>query len=572
MASFARFTVFDSNNDVEKTWDVTINGDAEEYFPTHEHTKAIAPGTGYTLQVEIFNSANSAESPVAAGTSDSFEVVAEAETRVSVTCLPTNPIELQADTIDSFSIDATAMGEDHYGDPIISSIGGERWYRVVAPAETIELVAQPRTDDSYDTYAMMTVFDSTGTYSPYTTLSTGFSSNESDTPARLAFNTTPEEVYYVGVIPVTKSGEAIGAVEFSYSGGVADDDNEEDDTFTDAQGLSPIPQNQPVSRTLLDTDWIKLDVTDSSAVAVELNVSLTGFDSTGYYDVTTYDSDGNWIEGWGFGGDRNFLMLTPGPGTYYVEFESSRPGFDYEIEWNVVTSIDDDFEENDSFQTASPFPIGDGPQNLSFSQPPDPDWFRFEGVAGSLYVFETSPVNDFELDTELELYDPSETSISYNDDNSSDGALYNYSVLPFIPASSDTYRLLVRERDGAGGEYRLEISQVTPTELVVGNGWTDGLAETRHGEWFTVPVAAGQSYQISIEDAFVTSGSYSAYAIAEVYHPNGSEYMRFSNVYGQPPSVTVPGDESQLLVHVVPFDLSSSYGGDFAIRVDEVAQ
>ena len=95
---------------------------------------AADPGSGYTVEVRLFNNNNSTTEPVVEGESDPFTVTAGESTSVSVGCLPVNPVTLSENTL-SNTVDLSPFNYD-MGSDFVISIGQEAWFKVDASTVT----------------------------------------------------------------------------------------------------------------------------------------------------------------------------------------------------------------------------------------------------------------------------------------------------------------------------------------------------------------------------------------------------------------------------------------------------
>lgn len=94
-------------------------------------TMELAVGTGYTLDVDIYNDYESATDPTVTGTSAAFDISEGQTTDVTVTCTPASPTEL---TLGAGTTSFTQTNHVVDAESSITATGGETWISFTAPA------------------------------------------------------------------------------------------------------------------------------------------------------------------------------------------------------------------------------------------------------------------------------------------------------------------------------------------------------------------------------------------------------------------------------------------------------
>jgi len=102
----------------------------------------IAAGTGYTIEVTLFNGANGSDPSrcvTARGSSSTFSIIEGSPTYISVTCQPVDPIALARNELSAAIMLEPYKGSWKYPADIV--VGGERWYTFTATSKSTLLHA-----------------------------------------------------------------------------------------------------------------------------------------------------------------------------------------------------------------------------------------------------------------------------------------------------------------------------------------------------------------------------------------------------------------------------------------------
>lgn len=171
-------------------------------FLASEH--AVATGTGYTLQAELYNSLTDESTPVVAGQSASFEVTGEnTESNplsVSITCTPVNATALTKDVRSpSYELAVPWIGNESG----VVSVGSEMWFVVYLDGATRYYDFEVAPDAGSSAYLGFVVYDSSGAF-----INSGaFDQNPGEAAtATLDMGTTDAGTYYIGVIDAQMEG------------------------------------------------------------------------------------------------------------------------------------------------------------------------------------------------------------------------------------------------------------------------------------------------------------------------------------------------------------------------------
>lgn len=160
---------------------------------------ALDVGTGYTLEVNIYNYAVSETEPVLRGVSPAFDVVRGQHMPVSVACLPINPVPLAEGTPGTY--DMLPFVLDNQGMPL--EYGGETWFSLTAPSSgCVQFLFSPF-DETYYFLTLYTeegrVFDNRDLYN--------IDQYQNDS---FVTGLTPGDTYFAGLACSAPAYEAVG--------------------------------------------------------------------------------------------------------------------------------------------------------------------------------------------------------------------------------------------------------------------------------------------------------------------------------------------------------------------------
>lgn len=262
-------------------------------------------GTGYTLSVEVFNTAVSSDTPTVEGRSESFDVTADETTSVEVTCLPVNPTAL---TVGGAAQDFTL------------SASGEEWFSFSSDGcSYIDLSFTP-TDTS--SYIALRVFDSAGSlcYAEMVTGSETFTMSTS----------------YVDEGYLVLAAEAANTLSVGLAGGTepTDDEYEENDSWEAAAALAA---NTQYSLYGGDEDWYSVALAAGDRISATISV-------TEYYEgpeiqLRLYDASQNRLTKTMLNGTDDpsgtLEYTVPDAGTYYLRVINTSCNHQYDLEWSL---------------------------------------------------------------------------------------------------------------------------------------------------------------------------------------------------------------------------------------------
>ncbi|MDC7240540.1 MAG: PPC domain-containing protein [Spirochaetales bacterium] len=199
-----------------------------------------------------------------------------------------------------------------------------------------------------------------------------------------------------------------------------------------------------------DIDWFRIELEESLTPDQALRIQTTGGTDTVMRLVDQYEEFVAGDDDSGQG--KNAMIVASGisAGTYFA-IVSSYEGEtgDYQMMADIVTPERDEYEDDDTMETASIIEIDGEPQVRSFSPVGDVDWVKFQVERDGNYRMRTMG----DIDTYMELYDGDGYLIEENDDADDYNAAivrrlrpgtYYMKVYPYGTASIfDNYRLVV---------------------------------------------------------------------------------------------------------------------------------
>lgn len=170
-ATSAEFVLYQDGGGPIATWALSDDEDGlttigEDAPPRLEAFLAIDAGTGYTLEVTVYNSKVSSVESVVEGTSSEFAITAGVSTPVTILAVPSNPVIFATDNeTDSRSIAQTPYSFLHGGpgepDLEFTGFGGEAWYELDLTGGADRFV-RFRADPDGEADAIILVYDESG--------------------------------------------------------------------------------------------------------------------------------------------------------------------------------------------------------------------------------------------------------------------------------------------------------------------------------------------------------------------------------------------------------------------------
>jgi hypothetical protein len=239
----------------------------------------------------------------------------------------------------------------------------------------------------------------------------------------------PEGTYYLKVFAGTANYDWYGSsydlyIVTSLSDSAPftpqDDQFEENDSFATAHSFGVISGNRIENNLVIlrdDNDWYQFTMNGTGVAGNQVVITFDG--SIGDLDLQLYDSNQNLINGsYSVSNSESINLLGLNAGDYYVRVYgysgSENPNYTLTINTPVsggTTITDDQFEDNDTFSTATNADTIPGFNNgvLTVNDlvivPDDDDWFYFQ-LGNALPNSEVSIRFDHSLgDLDLELYD-----------------------------------------------------------------------------------------------------------------------------------------------------------------------
>jgi len=266
--------------------------------------------------------------------------------------------------------------------------------------------------------------------------------------------------------------------------------------FNEANWLSSISG----TGTLWDDDWYQIEINLGEE---RLKVDLIFNHSLGNIDIEVYDWNYNYVNGNYSMDDNEHLEFDLFPSNvYYLLVLGANAGNSYDLWWEDLMPIDDQFEENDDFWSAA-YVDPNWYSNLKMIGY-DEDWYRTYLDYGSTIDFSIY-FNNFDGNLELELYDPSNSYRSGSYDSDNDEHIY------FTADMSGDWRIRVYRVSGSVDEYYdLDIWLSTGDDIFEENddfyspAWIDPdyypnlIMMGSDEDWFGIYLTSGDSINIHI--------------------------------------------------------------------------
>ena len=308
MAFYDRWVTWIVNADGIKvdTETVTIDGVSA--------TLSAPEGTGYTVHLEIYNSAMSEIVPMAAGSVSNVTITAGVTSQARIVCLPLNTITLES------GVQSPEVIYEPFLETAGGGIGTETWYKLgVADGENHILIS---TDFDSGTVPVWALFDSSGYM---------FSSSLGElleSPSEIGINVVPGADYYLAILNYAGiTGNA--SVLFDYDDSPPGDDQyEPNGTTRTATALDGTDGS--LTGCILnpyDTDFYKLETAQAN---LKLHILVFSGDSVDFFVVDSAGTDlASGIE------NVELIVNLPAIGTYYIEI----PGYtvaSYDLTWSLV--------------------------------------------------------------------------------------------------------------------------------------------------------------------------------------------------------------------------------------------
>ena len=130
------------------------------------------------------------------------------------------------------------------------------------------------------------------------------------------------------------------------------------------------------------------------------------------------------------------------------------------IVWNIVPYVvGDQYEPDNSWQTARILTVGGTLQTHTISTITDEDWFKIDLIAGTNYEIRTSHLSD-SLNTEMHLYASNGTTVIRFNDDSDDSADTWGSAIFISPMTSGTFFVRIQSVNHiTTGQYDISVTE-----------------------------------------------------------------------------------------------------------------
>jgi len=226
-------------------------------------------GSDYYLQVDVYNSSESAVTPLLSGTSLPFTVGRETAD-VSISLLP-NIITADLPSTPGSSINGSMITTSLNTSMEFESLGGEKWYTLTPVADQIyNITISP----SLNSFAYFTIYDSLGTH-------IDSSSGSPGTDSTYLLDAESGTTYYLGVILVDFGSQTSQNYTISLAdGNISADAYEDNDTFGTAYDGSAFLENTDYYMTLHDDgtpdeDWFAIQVTEGEQYTFFMDTAIS---------------------------------------------------------------------------------------------------------------------------------------------------------------------------------------------------------------------------------------------------------------------------------------------------------
>lgn len=257
-----------------------------------------------------------------------------------------------------------------------------------------------------------------------------------DNNPRVAFSVENGQKYWVKVrgYDGSTTGSYLIVAEIETYG---EDPAEPNNSMEEA---SPLAVDEEWSSSLIipvgDVDWYAIEIPASAGENLLLTVE-TGGEIDTYMDL--YDENEALLMSDDDGGDETnarISMLIDRPGRYYarvVHFDDSGAG-PYRIRAGIGRVPLDEYEPNNSVESATPIAVDEEVQSHIFVHAEDVDWLTFSLSSGGTVVIETGG----DTDTVMALFDRAENLIAEDDDGGRDA---NARIQRYLPAGTYYVRI-----------------------------------------------------------------------------------------------------------------------------------
>jgi hypothetical protein len=314
--------------------------------------------------------------------------------------------------------------------------------------------------------------------------------------------------YYINVNSDTSFGNSYDLI-WSGETRSADDNYEDNDSWDDAVSLAQDTSLSTVDGlgVLYDDDWYSIDVTSGSFI---VHIDSTFIHANGDIQMELYDTDGTTrLRSSQSDTDNESIdYIFYSAGTYFIRISSkisSSNGNIYNLIWKTETFSDDNYENNDTWETAvslvenTQLSAVDG---MGYAY--DDDWYSIEVTSGNMKVFINCTFTHEDGDIDMQLYDTDGTtrlnaSSSLTDNEAierivSSAGLYYIRILSNGSTTGNTYNLnwhgevlpsddSYEENDTASTAYSLD-------ENIQLSG-INGLGVQIDEDWYSINVTTG---------------------------------------------------------------------------------
>ncbi|HCM28588.1 MAG: hypothetical protein A2Z99_19530 [Treponema sp. GWB1_62_6] len=303
-------------------------------------------GTGYVLELEIYNAANG-EDPVVEGNSDPFDVASDSVVQVTIVCRPSAPIALSYGTARDIELLPARYFEGADGRGAMTA-GSEAWFSFVGNGQLVRVVATTEAvGDAPGAVCALAAFDADGVQVEN---DTGGYAVWAGQGCSLYFQTDSGATYYVAAVDtgdveddyrIYQSGSPLpplgtsNHVSIRVEEPVPDAADPADDSAAGATSLTP---GTPITASLYpfgDEDWysfeaiagVRYDIETSAADGTVTQASLSIYaaknpDSplVNYYDGSSNEVDGFFgqIKAWSCTASDTYLVKVQPENRYYL--------------------------------------------------------------------------------------------------------------------------------------------------------------------------------------------------------------------------------------------------------------
>jgi len=412
------------------------------------------------------------------------------------------------------------------------------WFKITLTAGNhyrFELSSNNAQSPAY--YQGLALYDSNGSHVSYL--------NTSDANAVLygAYKASTTGTYYIAASDRAYNSTMLGAYTLKASAALGDDAG---DTIATAKAIVVGQNVQGTFESMVDVDRYK--VTLEAGTTYTFTPKWTTDSSSGYVSnsLRMEKANGDYIASSNsYNNDGKLTFTTTTAGDYYLAASADSRARTASTPYTLTSAkaVDD--------YVASPATSGTLFAGLTLNgnleTQHDRDWFAVPLAASSTYWFTLTGAGgtngSLSYNATVRLFDGSGKELGSTSASYSNVAKI---ILPYSPATSDTYYLEVTDTGGYTGKYTIAAAFGTPddytanpaqaTAVAVNNQWSGSLEVPQDRDTVKIAVTSGKTYlfdvkTVSVKDTPVlnlsgakTADGYGSYYLADYDKPGSADY------------------------------------------------